>query len=67
MQTWVVIYRLNTGKVYGWFCRADSVGQAEQEFVEVMESPPWLTIKCICLLESAVVDACFALYQPAKE
>lgn len=66
--TYVVIYQLNTGKVYGWFCKAASVSQAEQEFEqEVMVIPDGLTIKCVAELQSNVIDAYFSLYQLAEE
>jgi len=64
MQTWVVIYQLNTGIVYGWLCKAATAAHAEQEFrQEVMIFPEGVTIKCICELQSNVVDAFFSLYE----
>jgi hypothetical protein len=63
MRTWVVIYQLNTGKVYGWFCKAQSVSQAEQEFWQVMVVPDGRTIKCVAELQSNVIDAYFSLYE----
>jgi len=62
LTTWVVIYQLNTGKVYGWLCKAESIVQAEKEFWEVVV-PGGRTIKCVCELQSNVVDALFSLYE----
>lgn len=63
MTTWVVIYQLNTGAIYGWFCKAASVSQAEKEFWESLIATDGRTIKCVCALQSNVVDAFFSLYQ----
>lgn len=66
--TYVVIYQLNTGIVYGWFCKAESAPRAKQEFrQEVMVIPDGVTIKCVCELQSNVIDAYFSLYERAGD
>ena len=63
LTTWVVIYQLNTGKVYGWFCKASSASEAEKEFWDSLIMKDGRTIKCICDLQSNVVDAFLSLYE----
>lgn len=61
--TYVVIYQLNTGKIYGWFCKAGSISEAEKEFWNSLIMTDGRTIKCICALQSNVIDAFFSLYE----
>lgn len=63
LTTWVVIYTLNNGRVYGWFCRTSSACEAEKEFYNSLIMTEGRTIKCICELQSNVVDAFLALYE----
>lgn len=66
--TYVVIYQLNTGVVYGWLCKAESVSQTEQAFrQEVMVIPDGTTIKYVCELQSNIIDAYFSLYERIGE
>ena len=59
----MVIYQLNTGMLYGWFCKAGSISEAEKEFWNSLIVTDGCTIKCICELQSNVVDAFFSLYE----
>jgi hypothetical protein len=63
LTTWVVIYQLNTGNVYGWFCKAGSASQAEKEFWDSLIMTDGRQVKCIFELQSNVIDAFFSLYQ----
>ena len=62
MQTWLVIYRLNSGKLCGWVGRAESASDAEEEF-QMAVTTPYTFIQCVALLASAVIDALFAAYK----
>lgn len=63
LTTWVVIYTLNTGRVYGWFTRTLSACEAEKEFYNSMLMADGRIIKCICELESNIMDAFLAMYE----
>lgn len=61
MQTYVVVYQLH-GRIYGWFCQSASIFDAEQEFWNSLLVSEGRTIKCICELQSHIVDAIYAMY-----
>jgi len=63
LTTWVVIYTLNTGRVYGWFTRTSSACEAEKEFYNSLSVINGATIRCICELQSNIVDAFLSLYE----
>lgn len=60
--TWVVIYQTNLGEIFGWFCKAPSPSAAERKFWDTSITPLGRTIKCVCELQSNVIDAYFSLY-----
>lgn len=61
MYIWLVIYKTNTGSVYGWLCQAPSASKAEEEFHTVVLLP-YTTIKSVVLFEADIVEELFAAY-----
>lgn len=66
-MTWVVIYQTNTGLVFGWFCRAGSASQAEEQFFAEIANPTLVTIKCVAEFQSNIADALLEHYSNGGE
>lgn len=62
MQTWVIVYQIHTGELFGWFCKAATASVAEEKFWETVNLPS-RRIKCIGDFQSNVADALLSLYR----
>ena len=62
MQSWLVLYKINTGGVYGWLCRAASASQAATLF-EQIGTVEHATVKGVVLCEWPMLDMLFTAYE----
>lgn len=63
MRTWVVIYQMNLGFVYGWLCKGERIAEIEENFWIVLGSDVGKTIRCIAELNSPVFDSYVSLFE----